>query len=191
MKCDLRLRTARLELIASTVESAAWELSDLGRFAAWLAVPVPENWPPPLNDEASQRWYLDLLRNDPGAVGWGGWLIVRSGPPRVLIGNGGFKGRPSNGSCEIGYSLLPTVQGQGYATETAQAWIAWAFGHSDVERVTAETLPDLVASIRVMEKCGMHFAGEGNPEEGQQTVRYAIERAEFDRLKNPSAGLSA
>ena len=42
-----------------------------------------------------------------------------------------------------------------------------------------KTLPDLIDSIRVMEKCGMRFIGDGNPEEGQRTVRYAVDRAEF------------
>jgi hypothetical protein len=31
----------------------------------------------------------------------------------------------------------------------------------------------------VMEKCGMWFIGDGNPEEGRRTVRYAVDRAEF------------
>ena len=58
--------------------------------------------------------------------------------------------------------------------EGAQALAA--FAHREIESVTAETLPDLTASIRVMEKCGMRFVGDGNPEEGQRTVRYAITR---------------
>lgn len=172
----MRLRTARLELVASTLETASWELSDPKHLAAWLAVPDPGSWPPPLNDEASQRWNFELLRGDPEAVGWGFWYVVRTEPDRALIGNGGFKGRPSNGSCEIGYSLLPEFQGRGYATEAAQAWIAWAFTHPDVTHVIAETLPQLITSIRVMEKCGMEFASDGKLEEGERTVRCALSR---------------
>jgi RimJ/RimL family protein N-acetyltransferase len=170
------LRTARLELAASTSESAATENRSVGDLATLLAVPPPESWPPPLNDDASQQWNLDMLRRDPDAVGWGMWYIVAVAPHRVLVGNIGFKGRPSQGSCEIGYSVLPQFQSRGYATEAARALIAWAFSHSDVERVSAETLPELAASIRVMEKCGMHFVGDGKPEEGLRTIRYAALR---------------
>lgn len=152
--------------------------------AVLLRVPPPATWPPPLNDEASQRWFLDMLRRDPQAVGWGLWYVVATDPDRLLIGNIGFKGRPSDGRCEIGYSLLPQFQSRGYATEAARALIAWAFGHADVEQVAAETLPELVASIRVMEKCGMRFVGEGNPEEGQRTVRYVVTRAEWSGGSN-------
>jgi len=74
------------------------------------------------------------------------------------------------------HSVLPPHHGCGYATEAAAALVAWAFAHREIESVTAETLPDLTASIRVMEKCGMRFVGDGNPEEGQRTVRYAITR---------------
>lgn len=173
------LRTRRLELVASTVHSAAIEMRGVDDLAALLDVPCPEAWPPPLNDEDSQQWNLEMLRNDHEAVGWGMWHIIAVDPDRTLVGNIGFKGRPSNGSCEIGYSLLPQFQSRGYATEAAHALIAWAFTHSDVERVTAETLPELAASIRVMEKCGMRFIGEGSPEERQRTVRYALARADW------------
>jgi len=75
--------------------------------------------------------------------------------------------------------MLPTCQGRGYATEASRELIRWAFAHADVDRVSAETLPHLTESIRVMEKSGMKFVGSGNPEEGQPTVRYALSRLEY------------
>jgi ribosomal-protein-alanine N-acetyltransferase len=175
----LRLWTPRLELIAATSETIALELQDLQRFAAALGVPAPSSWPAPLNDEGSQSWYLDLLQRDPDAAGWALWYVIRSDQHRELVGVAGFKGRPSAGDCEIGYSILPTCERQGYATEASRELIRWAFLHDDVERVTAETLPYLMDSIRVMEKVGMKFVGSGNPEEGQPTVRYAVSRLEY------------
>ena len=177
---DLRIRTARLELIAATLELTDLELRGVGNLIGELNCDPPEDWPPPLNDENSQRWFLGMLEREPAAAGWGLWYIVRDEPgaPRVLIGNGGFKGRPAEGSCEIGYSLLPAHQRRGYATETARALVNWAFEHPEVHRVLAETLPELTSSIRVMEKCGMRFVGDGVAEEGQRTVRYQIARAE-------------
>ena len=174
-----RLSTRRLELIAATETTAAMEMRDLGRFAALLEVREPDRWPPPLNDESSQRWYIELLRRDPEAVGWGLWYVVALGRERQLIGNVGFKGRPAGGTCEIGYSLLPAFHGRGYATEAARQLITWAFRDEAVTEVRAETLPTLAPSIRVMEKCGMRFIGDGIPEEGQPTVRYAITKEEF------------
>jgi len=181
MSLPLIVLTARLELIAATTETVTLELHDVEQFATALRVPVPSSWPPPLNDEASQRWYLELLQRHRSAVGWGLWYLIRCEPTRELVGVAGFKGRPAGGSCEIGYSVLPSFHGSGYATEASRELIRWAFSHGDVERVTSETLPDLTDSVRVMEKCGMRFIGDGNPEAGQRTVRYAVDRAEFCR----------
>jgi hypothetical protein len=72
-----------------------------------------------------------------------------------------------NGACEIGYSLVPAHHCRGYAKEPAKALLGWVFGHAEVVCVAAETLSELSASLRVMEKRGMRFVG---PEEGPPTV---------------------
>src|SRR3954464_491660 len=146
MSLPLTLRTTRLELIAATAETVSVELHNVEQFATALAVPVPSSWPPPLNDEGSQRWYLEMLQRHPDAVGWALWYLIRREPTRELVGVAGFKGRPTGGSCEIGYSLLPSFQGNGYATEASRELIRWAFSHRDVEQVTSETLRDLLDS---------------------------------------------
>ena len=107
---------------------------------------------------------------------------AREGHGPQLVGTVGFKGKPRDGSCEIGYSVLLGFEGFGYATEAARRLIEWAFEHPEIEAVAAETLPDLAGSIRVMEKCGMRFVGEGTPEGDVRTVRYAVSRAEFVNL---------
>jgi RimJ/RimL family protein N-acetyltransferase len=174
----LALRTPRLELRAATAETTALEMRDVEKLASVLDVVSPVSWPPPLNDADSQAWFLDLLQRD-DAVGWGLWYLIVPQNERHLVGTTGFKGRPRDGSCEIGYSVLPMFQGFGYATEAARRLIEWAFDHREVEQVAAETLPDLARSIRVMEKCGMRFIGEGMPEGDTRTIRYAIRRTEF------------
>ena len=175
------LRTVRLDLIAADLRLADLEWRDMVSLARELDCAPPEHWPPPLNDEGSQRWFREMLQQDPDAVGWGLWYLVRNEPdePRILIGNAGFKGRPANDSCEVGYSVLPTYQGCGYATEAVHALIRWAFQHPTVNRVAAETLPYLRRSIRVMEKCHMRYIGVGKLEEGQATVRYEVCRQDY------------
>jgi ribosomal-protein-alanine N-acetyltransferase len=70
---------------------------------------------------------------------------------------------------EVGYSLLPAYQNKGFATEATAALIAAAY-RNGAKQVLAETLPHLIASRRVMEKCGMVFVGPGS-EDG--VIRYA------------------
>ena len=173
----LTLRTARLELIAATAESTTLEIQDVAALASALDVVPPASWPPPLHDAGSQAWYLNLLQQE-DAVGRGLWYVVVPQNERRLAGTVGFKGKPRDGSCEIGYSMLPRFEGFGYATEAARCLIEWAFEHTEVEQVTAETLPELSRSIRVMEKNGLRFAGTGSEE---RVIRYELTRAEWER----------
>jgi ribosomal-protein-alanine N-acetyltransferase len=97
--------------------------------------------------------------------------FVRPGH-RALIGTlGAFAtaGRPS--VCEIGYSILAPYEGQGFATEGARALIDYLRVNAELSSIIAHSFPSLPASIRVMEKCGMVFDGEG---EEPGTVRYRL-----------------
>jgi hypothetical protein len=96
---DLRLSTTRLDLVASTAELAQAEIDDLSAFAGLLNVPRPTSWPPPLNDEHSQRSFLASLQKAESSVaGWNLWFCIRR-DQRELVGNAGFKSRPKAGNC--------------------------------------------------------------------------------------------
>lgn len=177
----LSLITDRLELVAGTVELARAELTDLMEFARQLRVPTPAVWPPPLNDEDSQRYFLaSLERAGPHDSGWNLWFCIRH-EPRELVGCAGFKGCPKDGVAEIGYSMLESQQRNGYCTEAVRALLGWAFGHPQLGIVIGHTLPELTPSIRVMEKCGFVFAGKGAVEDGMQTVRYEVTQRAFQQ----------
>jgi RimJ/RimL family protein N-acetyltransferase len=176
---NLRLFTDCLELVAGTLELARAEIEDRKELARLLKVPQPLSWPPPLNDENSQKWFLSALEQaGPEDAGWNLWFCVRR-DQRELVGNAGFKGSPKNGSVEIGYSTLEAHQRNGYCTEAVRALMAWAFEHEAVQTIIAHTLPALVPSIRVLEKCGFVFAGEGEIEDGMQTIRYELSKKAF------------
>jgi RimJ/RimL family protein N-acetyltransferase len=152
-----------LQLVAATLELARAELADPRRLAKLLGAHVPPSWPPPLNDEHSQRWTVDYLAANPDGVGWGPWYFLhREHGELRAVGVGGFRGKPSSeGMVEIGYSIVPESHRFGFAPEAVRALVAWAFAHPSVARVTAQTLPELRPSIRVLEKCGFHSIGKG------------------------------
>lgn len=58
---------------------------------------------------------------------------------------------------EIGYHLLASCWGQGYATETAQALLQFGFDHLNLHRIFADCFARNGASARVMEKAGMRY----------------------------------
>jgi len=175
----LRLRTPRLELIAGDAWTARADADgDRARLAELLNAAVPPEWPPELTLDVLE-FFASTLAARPAEVGWWGWFIVRDAAPdaaRVLVGGAGFKGPPtSDGTVEIGYSVLPAFQRHGYATEALRALLDWCFGDSRVQRVVGETFPELTASRRVMAKLGMAEVGPGN-EPG--TVQAVLRRAD-------------
>jgi len=104
--------------------------------------------------EISPKW-IEQLRAAAGPDPWVLGYFVFDRQSNTRIGSGGFKGEPgSDGVVEIAYGIDEPHQRRGYATETAMALTAFAFSDPRVRLVCAHTLPDGVASARVLEKCG-------------------------------------
>ncbi|WP_353266160.1 GNAT family N-acetyltransferase [Gemmatimonas sp.] len=180
------LRTARLDIVCGTLAMAEAELHDLALFAELVNAEVPSIWPPPLNDEGSQRWLIELLKTNP--PGWSNWYAVRRAESGkgTLVGNIGFKGGPSDdGTVEVGYSVLEAHQRRGYASEAVSAITAFAFSHPAVTRVTAHTLPELTPSIGVLTKRGFRLLGTGT--EGPETILFELTRTMHEQaVRRPS-----
>lgn len=84
---------------------------------------------------------------------YGVHLVVRREDGHV-IGDGGFVGPPADGAVAIGYEIVPSARGQGYATEVIRALAEWALGQPAVEEVQADTLRDNEPSIRALLRAG-------------------------------------
>ena len=174
-----KLKTARLELVGCTPELLRAEGEDRARFAALLDARVPGEWPPELYDDDARRWTLDRVDAAPESEGWWAYYVVLLGDGgRELAGLTGYKGPPQEGTVEVGYGVLPAHQRRGYASEAVAALVERAFAHPDVERVIAETLPELTPSIGVLEKGGFAFIGEGS-EPG--VIRFELRRDAWER----------
>jgi len=80
------------------------------------------------------------------------WLMVLA-EQGMGIGMAGFKGTPNAaGEAEIGYGIVPAYEGQGYTTEAVAVLVQWAFSDPRCRRIVAETLPENLGSMRVLEK---------------------------------------
>jgi RimJ/RimL family protein N-acetyltransferase len=161
------IRTARLELVAATAELAELAIGDGRALADKMRARVPRGWPPPLTED-TQVFMAQTLAAAPHECGWWLWYFIDAGE-RALVGQGGFKGPPQDGTLEVGYSIVEVFQRRGFATEAVGALLEWAFVQPGVERVIAHTYRHLHASIRVMEKNGLVYLGAGE-EEG--LIRY-------------------
>lgn len=173
-----RIVTPRLFLVAGTVETMdAAAGGNVNALSRALGARIAEDWPPRIDDEGRMaregfKFVRDVLKGDPGLVGWWGWWVLLREPSPLLIGAVSPKGPPDReGTVEVSYGIVHSEQGKGYATEATLALMEWVTQDARVNRIVAETFPNLGASIAIMEKCGMTFLGEGS-EPG--TIRYGI-----------------
>ncbi len=108
-------------------------------------------------------------------------------PPGQFIGWFHLYDRTATpGAPELGYRLVSTAWGKGFAAEGSRALIDRVFQSTDVQRVVAETMVIHQASRRVMEKSGMRLVREFRadwpvkiPGDEHGDVEYAITRTEW------------
>ena len=174
------VRTPRLTLIPSTLEVAEAVILDRARAEGILGARLHPEWPG-RDTRDFLPLYINRLRDDPGFLGWGLWLMILEEGAHVLrqvvIGDLGYKGQPdAEGAVDIGYAVVSSERNKGYATEAVRALIGWAFGHLSVRVVTAGCLRDNLASARVLEKAGMRRAGSSGV-----LLKWRFTRADWEK----------
>jgi RimJ/RimL family protein N-acetyltransferase len=87
----------------------------------------------------------------------------------LVIGSIGLFWPPADGLIEIGYGIVPSRRGHGYAPEATRALARFALTAPDVHTVYAEVEPSNPPSIRVLEKAGFHLW-----KSTERTIRYRM-----------------
>lgn len=145
-----------------------WQEADRPAFAAMNADPaVMRYFAAPL-DRAASDAFMDRIEAHIDTHGFGFWAVERLNQPG-MIGLCGLAVVPwaeevweghQGPAVEIGWRLLPAVQGQGYAREAAEIALAHGFGPLGLDRVFAFTAPQNTASWGLMLRLGMTRIGE-------------------------------
>jgi RimJ/RimL family protein N-acetyltransferase len=74
----------------------------------------------------------------------------------LAVGGVGLFWPPNDGAVEFGYGIVSSRQGRGYATEAAKAIVEFALTLPGVTDVFADVESANPASVRVLEKAGLH-----------------------------------
>ena len=149
-----RIETARMVLARLRPEHGPEQLALLldPRVSATLWV---------ASEPLSERDVIDGLRAKVDhweRHGFGMWLL-RDRETGEMVGRGGLQYTYTAGlhDVEAGWAIVPARWGQGLATELARACVEVAFEQLDLLEIVAFTLPDNIASRRVMEKAGFEY----------------------------------
>jgi RimJ/RimL family protein N-acetyltransferase len=125
----------------------------------------------PEREEIAPRFLIEFLHNqlsqDPRNLFW--WSPRLVVVDRLVVGTISFKNPPdSKGSVEIGYGIVASQQGQGFATQAVNLLVKEGFSRSEIETIVASTVSVPSASGRVLDK--NQFVRDGSkidPDDGE------------------------
>lgn len=117
------------------------------------------------NDTRSAHWADDfpaegdrviagLLDRQPAWLGEHGHRLVVERDTGLVVGSIGLFWPPSEGILEIGYGIVASRRGRGYASEATRTLAAFALTAPGVRTVVAAVELSNPASVRVLEKAG-------------------------------------
>lgn len=110
--------------------------------------------------EADADWWIQKRIEHTKKVGKETCFAIRDAKGELIGGVGADSLDPgTTHKAEIGYWLAKPFWGQGIMTDAVRAYVSYAFGELQLERLTAHTFESNVASARVLEKNGFQLEG--------------------------------
>ncbi len=109
--------------------------------------------------------------------GYGWWALEDLATGRFL-GWSGLEFLPELKQTEIGYLLARDFWGKGIATSSSREVLSFAFNETKLDTIIALVHPGNAASIRVLEKLGLHVLEQINIWDTDM-LKYSIEKTEF------------
>ncbi|MDF2707453.1 MAG: family acetyltransferase, partial [Nonomuraea muscovyensis] len=141
---DSELTTDRLLLRTWSADEATAVLGD-ARSAQWA-----DDFP-----AEGDRFIAGFIAEHPGnTLGAFGQRLIIERTTGLVVGSIGLFWPPSDGVLDIGYGVVDSRRGRGYATEATRAMVAFALSAPEVHTVSAGAELTNPASVRVLEKCG-------------------------------------
>jgi len=167
-----------VRLVQSTLPLLDVEGRSGADLAADLGVAPPVDWPPPYNDAGTRAWMRERLLANPADAPWMSYYILAEVDGReTLVGSCGFKGGPdAAGMVEVGYSVVPAYHRRGIGSTALTELIRLGFDDARVNRIVAETLPDLAGSRGLLARCGFTVVDTRHEDGLGEVLTYALER---------------
>jgi ribosomal-protein-alanine N-acetyltransferase len=154
---------------------------------------------PNLLDRAASDALIDRITEHWAAEGFGLWAVERIEDGQFL----GFTGlshmvfdAPFTPAVEVGWRLARHAWGHGYATEAAEASLAFGFKDLGLDEIVSFTAPMNTRSSAVMERLGMTRDPAGDFEHPRLPVGhrlrphilYRLRRTDWARARSGRAG---
>jgi len=165
------LSTDRLNIKKATLGDAAFILK-LVNDKGWLTYIGDRN----INTISDAEKYIQKSLIDAYSKDGFGLYLVELKSEEKYIGLCGLVNRPTLDNIDIGFAFLNEYCKKGFGYESASAVLTYAQNTLGLEKILGITLPQNIASQKLLEKIGLHFVKEYNNDDGEKLMMYAIEK---------------
>jgi ribosomal-protein-alanine N-acetyltransferase len=168
------------EIETNRLRLRPFTLNDLDRHARILSNPEVMKYSPrgPIpTDKVKQvtQEILEFFINHWKQHGFGVWAVIEKQTSQ-LIGHCGLNFLPNSPEVEVLYRFDQSYWNQGIATEATKASLRYGFESVKLDRIVAITVPEHLASRRVMEKAGLKYEKDAHYY-NLDVVYYALSRS--------------
>ena len=137
---------------------------DAPRLAAYRSEPAVaryQSWDAPYPLERAEAFVGWLAAHHPDEPGeWYQLAIAERSAPAILVGDCGFRSRLDDPAIvDVGFTLSPSVQGNGYATEAIGELLRYLFEDRVKHKVCADCDTRNDGSWRLLERLGFEREG--------------------------------
>ncbi|MEV4335089.1 GNAT family protein [Streptomyces sp. NPDC049597] len=150
---DILIETLRLRLRKLRDDDA----DALSEYRSHPEVARYQGWSSPVSREAAASDIREYGGTDPSAPGWFIFAIEIK-TEGLLVGEVGVRLHDNKMQADMGYSLDPSHQGMGLATEAVTAVVSSYFERG-VRRISADCDARNIRSVALLERVGFRFEG--------------------------------
>ena len=159
-----------VEVQAATVADLTLLATDRAAFAQRMGSPAPGSWP---EFPEAIGFTIERLAMHPHEADWWMHYFLLNG---LIIGSGGYVGRPKKRVVEIGYEIAPGFRGRHLGTGAASALTEQAFDSGQVDSVIAHTLAVEGPPTKVLVRLGYTNEEELQDAGGTTVWRWRLSR---------------
>ncbi len=117
-----------------------------------------QGWSVPFPRERAEHLVHEFAHDDMWRNGaWTQVALARHDDPDGLIGDLGIRLEPEEPTAELGMTIAPAHQGNGYAAEALRAMSEFLFERLGMARVVAFTHKDHIAGQLTLEAAGLRY----------------------------------
>lgn len=158
-------------LRAATIPDLDLLITDRAAFAQHIGSPAPGGWP---QFPEAIGFTIDRIAMHPSEADWWMHYFLVNG---LIVGSGGYVGRPKKGVAEIGYEIAPGFQGRRYGLGAAAALVEQAFESGEVKSVIAHTLAVDNPSTKILARLGFTTEAEVQDAASGTLWRWRLDQA--------------